>query len=117
MGQCQVTRSAILKSASLKAVQKEQEEQLAFALATGVDRDARNQGATKVLKAVLHIVKPMEEVGGVSILDALKVPREGQTIVLHMVVGSGVGIHQDVLKQHGASQAFASNMVEGKGAR
>lgn len=113
----QVTRPAILKSASLTAVQKEQEEQLAFASATGVDRDARNQGAIKVLKAVLHIVKPMEEVGGVSILDALKVLRGGQTTVLHMVVGSGAGIHQDVLKQQGASQAFASNMVEGKGAR
>ena len=113
----QVTRPAMLKSASLKAVQKELEEQLAFALAMGVDRDARNQGAIKVLKAVLHIVKPMEEVGGVSILDALKVRKGGQTTVLHMVVGSGVGIHQVVLKQHEASQAFALNMVEGKGAR
>lgn len=77
----QVTRPAMLKSASLKVVQKEQEEQLAFALATGVDRDVRNLGAIKVLKAVLHFVKPMEEVGGVSILDALKVPRGGQTTV------------------------------------
>lgn len=117
MGHYQVTRPAIQKSASLKAAQKEQEEQLAFALATGVDRDARNQVAIKVLKAVLHIVKPMEEVGGVSILDALKVPRGGQTIVLHMVVGSAVVIPQDVLKQHEESQAFASNMVVEKGAR
>ena len=54
---------------------------LVFVLVMGADKDARNQGAAKVQRAVLPIVSPMVEGGGASTWDALKVPRGRQTTV------------------------------------
>ena len=45
---------------------KELEEHQVCALVMVVDRDARNQVATRALKAVLLIARPMEEGGGVT---------------------------------------------------
>lgn len=52
--------------------------QQVFALAMAVDIDARNLGAIMGPKVGLSTVKPMEEGGGASIWDALKVPRGKQ---------------------------------------
>lgn len=46
----------------------------------GEDSDARNPGVIKVPRAEQHTVKRMEEGGGASIWDALKVQRVGQSI-------------------------------------
>lgn len=46
------------------AVQRELEVLQVFVLDMGVDRDVRNQDATRVLRAVLLIVRPMVEARG-----------------------------------------------------
>lgn len=46
------------------AVQRELEVLQVFVLDMGVDRDVRNQDATRVLRVVLLIVRPMVEARG-----------------------------------------------------
>lgn len=70
--------AVIRKNASLADVQKVHEEQQACALAMGADRDARSLDAIKVQRAERPTAKPMVEGEGVSILGALKAPRETQ---------------------------------------
>ena len=55
--------------------QKEQEGHLVFVLVMGADKDAKNQGVIKVLRAELPTVRLMVEGGGASTWVALKVPR------------------------------------------
>lgn len=62
------------------AVQRELEVLQVFVLDMGVDRDVRNQDATRVLRAVLLIVRPMVEARGANTWGAPKVPRERQII-------------------------------------
>lgn len=41
----------------------------------GADKDVKSQVVTRVLRAELHIARPMVEDGGVNTWVALKVPR------------------------------------------
>lgn len=54
------------------------EGHLVFVLVMGVGRDARNLGATRVLRAERHTVRHMVEGRGASTWDALKVLRGKQ---------------------------------------
>lgn len=55
------TEVAILRNANFWAAQKEHEGHLVFVLVMGADRDAKNQGVTRVLRAEPPIVRPMVE--------------------------------------------------------
>lgn len=87
-------------------------ERLAFVLAMGVAKDARNQDATKVLKVEQPTVRPMVEGGDARNLDVQRVLKEGLTSALHMVVGDVVAMREGAPKQHEVSQAVASGMAE-----
>lgn len=80
------------------------------------DRDARNLDATKVPRVGRHTARPMEEGTGASTWDALKVQKVRPTTALHMVAEGVVGFLGVAPEQHVASQAFASSMVEERGA-
>lgn len=88
-------------------VQKEHVGPQVFVSAMGADKDARNQGATKVLKAELPTVSLTEEVSVATIWVALKVLRAEPTFASHMVVGDGAATKQGATKQHEANQGFA----------
>ena len=62
------------------AVQRELEVLQGFVSDMGVDKDVRNQDATKALRAALLIVRHMAEGGGASTWAVLKVLRARQII-------------------------------------
>lgn len=82
-----------------------------------VARGVRNRDVIKVPRVELHIVRLMVVVGGVSISGAQKVLKVGRNIVLHMVVGDGVGIRLDAAKLLGANRVCVLNMAVERGVR
>lgn len=74
------TEAAILRDANFWAAQKEHEGHLVFVLVMVADRDAKNQGVTRVLRAELPIARPMVEGRDASTWVALKALR-GKRII------------------------------------
>lgn len=81
-----------------------------------VVKDAKSPGATRGLRVEQLTVRHMEEGRGVSALDALKVLRVRLITALHTEV-VGVVVIRAVPRLPVGSQACASGMVEGRGAK
>lgn len=99
------------------AVQKEQEGLLVFVLVMGADKDAKNQGVTKVPRAALPTVRLMVEGGGASTWVALKVLRGRRIFASHMVEADDVGFLEVAQRLHEVNQGFALGMAGEKGVR
>lgn len=102
-----------LGNASLMDVLKGPEELQASVLAMVVVRDVRNQGATKVQRAELLIVRLMVEGEGVSAWDAQKVLRVRQITASLTEVVDGVVI-LGAVRQPEVGQVCASGMEGAK---